>query len=102
MPAVLLVTVSVRPLLRCSDRALPSYQLWRSRSMAACGSPGSSIACARPTAFATAVAAPRSLTCDGSADSSAPEVARFLSSLAIEGQVAASTQNQALSALLFL
>ena len=30
------------------------------------------------------------------------EVTRFLSSLAVEGQVAASTQNQALSALLFL
>jgi len=32
----------------------------------------------------------------------APEVTRFLSSLAVEGRVAASTQNQALSALLFL
>ncbi|PYQ00511.1 MAG: hypothetical protein DMF83_27900, partial [Acidobacteria bacterium] len=32
----------------------------------------------------------------------APEVARFLSSLAVDGHVAASTQNQALSALLFL
>ncbi|MBL8730635.1 MAG: integron integrase [Planctomycetes bacterium] len=32
----------------------------------------------------------------------APEVARFLSHLANEGKVAASTQNQALSALLFL
>ncbi len=32
----------------------------------------------------------------------APEVTRFLSALAIEGRVAASTQNQALSALLFL
>jgi hypothetical protein len=32
----------------------------------------------------------------------APEVAQFLSSLAVEGRVAASTQNQALSALLFL
>ncbi len=32
----------------------------------------------------------------------APEVTRFLSSLAVDGQVAASTQNQALSALLFL
>lgn len=31
-----------------------------------------------------------------------PEIAAFLSHLAIEGQVAASTQNQALSALLFL
>src|SRR2546429_2010206 len=30
------------------------------------------------------------------------EVAQFLSSLAVEGRVAASTQNQALSALLFL
>jgi len=36
------------------------------------------------------------------AEMGAPEVARFLSSLAVEGQVAASTQNQALSALLFL
>jgi integron integrase len=36
------------------------------------------------------------------ADMGAPEVTRFLSSLAIEGKVAASTQNQALSALLFL
>src|SRR5881396_3334782 len=32
----------------------------------------------------------------------AAEVTRFLSSLAVEGKVAASTQNQALSALLFL
>lgn len=31
-----------------------------------------------------------------------PEVARFLSNLATEGKVSASTQNQALSALLFL
>jgi len=36
------------------------------------------------------------------ADMGAPEVTRFLSSLAVEGRVAASTQNQALSALLFL
>ena len=32
----------------------------------------------------------------------APEITQFLSSLAVEGKVAASTQNQALSALLFL
>jgi integrase len=32
----------------------------------------------------------------------APEVTAFLTSLAVQGQVAASTQNQALSALLFL
>ncbi len=32
----------------------------------------------------------------------APEVGRFLTSLAVDGRVAASTQNQALSALLFL
>jgi hypothetical protein len=32
----------------------------------------------------------------------APELTRFLSSLATDGRVAASTQNQALSALLFL
>jgi len=32
----------------------------------------------------------------------APELTRFLSSLAVDGNVAASTQNQALSALLFL
>jgi len=36
------------------------------------------------------------------AEMGAPEVAQFLSSLAVEGKVAASTQNQALSALLFL
>ena len=36
------------------------------------------------------------------AEMGAPEVTRFLSSLAIEAHVAASTQNQALSALLFL
>ncbi len=36
------------------------------------------------------------------ADPGAPDVTRFLSSLAVAGQVAASTQNQALSALLFL
>ena len=32
----------------------------------------------------------------------APEITRFLTSLAVEGRVSASTQNQALSALLFL
>jgi hypothetical protein len=32
----------------------------------------------------------------------APEVTAFLTSLAVQGKVAASTQNQALSALLFL
>ena len=36
------------------------------------------------------------------ADMGAPEVTRFLSSLAVDGKVAASTQNQAQSALLFL
>ncbi len=36
------------------------------------------------------------------AEMGAPEVSRFLSSLAVQGKVAASTQNQALSALLFL
>src|SRR3989449_4833613 len=36
------------------------------------------------------------------AEMGAPEVARFLSSLAVDGHVAASTKNQALSALLFL
>jgi len=36
------------------------------------------------------------------AEMGAPEVSRFLSSLAVEGRVAASTQNQALSALIFL
>src|SRR5881296_376449 len=36
------------------------------------------------------------------AEMGAEEVTRFLSSLAVDGQVAASTQNQALSALLFL
>jgi site-specific recombinase XerD len=36
------------------------------------------------------------------AEMGAPEITRFLSSLAVEGNVAASTQNQALSALLFL
>ena len=36
------------------------------------------------------------------AEMSAPELAKFLTSLAVDGQVAASTQNQALSALLFL
>jgi integron integrase len=35
-------------------------------------------------------------------DMGAPEIIRFLSSLAVDGRVAASTQNQALSALLFL
>jgi integron integrase len=35
-------------------------------------------------------------------DMGAPEITRFLSALAVEGNVAASTQNQALSALLFL
>jgi site-specific recombinase XerD len=35
-------------------------------------------------------------------DMGGPEVERFLSSLAVQGRVAASTQNQALSALLFL
>ena len=36
------------------------------------------------------------------ADMVAAELTRFLSSLAVDGRVAASTQNQALSALLFL
>jgi site-specific recombinase XerD len=36
------------------------------------------------------------------AEMGAPEVIRFLTSLAVDGRVAASTQNQALSALLFL
>jgi Phage integrase, N-terminal SAM-like domain len=36
------------------------------------------------------------------AEMGAEEVTRFLSSLAVDGHVAASTQNQALSALLFL
>ena len=36
------------------------------------------------------------------AEMGAPEITRFLTSLAVEGKVAASTQNQALSALLFL
>ena len=36
------------------------------------------------------------------AEMGASEVTRFLSSLAVQGRVAASTQNQALSALLFL
>jgi len=36
------------------------------------------------------------------AEMGAPEVAQFLSALAVEGKVATSTQNQALSALLFL
>ncbi len=36
------------------------------------------------------------------AEMGAPEITKFLSSLAVEGNVAASTQNQALSALLFL
>jgi integrase len=36
------------------------------------------------------------------AEMSAPEVTKFLSSLAVEGNVAASAQNQALGALLFL
>jgi hypothetical protein len=36
------------------------------------------------------------------AEMGAPEVVQFLSSLAVEGHVAASTQNQALKALLFL
>jgi site-specific recombinase XerD len=36
------------------------------------------------------------------AEMGAAEVTKFLTSLAVDGQVAASTQNQALSALLFL
>jgi hypothetical protein len=36
------------------------------------------------------------------AEMGAPEVTTFLTSLAVDGQVAASTQNQALSTLLFL
>jgi hypothetical protein len=36
------------------------------------------------------------------AEMGAPEATKFLTSLAVDGQVAASTQNQALSALLFL
>src|SRR5207248_5686245 len=36
------------------------------------------------------------------AEMGAPEVARFLTSLAVDSRVASSTQNQALNALLFL
>ena len=36
------------------------------------------------------------------AEMAAPEITRFLTSLAVDGNVAASTQNQALNALLFL
>ena len=36
------------------------------------------------------------------AEMAAPEITRFLTSLAVDGKVASSTQNQALSALLFL
>jgi integrase-like protein len=36
------------------------------------------------------------------AEMAAPEITRFLTALAVDGKVAASTQNQALSALLFL
>jgi len=36
------------------------------------------------------------------AEMGAPEVTRFVTALAVDGKVAASTQNQALSALLFL
>lgn len=36
------------------------------------------------------------------AEMGAPEITRFLTSLAVDSKVAASTQNQALSALLFL
>jgi len=36
------------------------------------------------------------------AQMSAPEITRFLTALAVERQVASSTQNQALAALLFL
>ena len=36
------------------------------------------------------------------AEMGAPEVTRFLTSLAVDGHVAASTQNQALNALVFL
>ena len=47
----------------------------------------------------------RDILCHGTrhpAEMGAAEVTRFLTSLAVEGNVAASTQNQALSALLFL
>jgi hypothetical protein len=36
------------------------------------------------------------------AEMGAPEITRFLTSLAVDGKIAASTQNQALSALLCL
>ena len=75
----------------------------------------SSTASAPPCALATTAGARRRPTSRGSSatsSSSTPsaiprrwaleEVTRFLSSLAVDGQVAASTQNQALSALLFL
>ena len=77
------------------------------------GHSGCWIACARPTACATAVGDEKSyigwirrfILFHGKrhpAEMGAPEVVQFLSSLAVEGRVAASTQNQALSALLFL
>src|SRR5262245_47880835 len=76
--------------------------------------PGCSLRCTRPSACGTVVAAPGSLTSGGFAATSSstasatpprwarPKSRAVLSSLAVEGRVAASTQNQALSALLFL
>src|SRR6266545_1039819 len=73
-----------------------------------------SIAFARRFASSIAVAARRRRTSPGSGGTSssmasatplemgAPELTRFLTSLAVDGKVAASTQNQALSALLVL
>src|SRR6266545_4235728 len=69
---------------------------------------GSSTASGKPRASSITAGAPRVPTWHGSAASSSSmasairlEVTKFLSSLAVEGNVAASTQNQALSALLF-
>ncbi len=111
-PGHFALTVSPRPLLLRLPPGTTLLALWCSKPTDASATPqrrerlwscenparplrarpSSSTACGRPTAFATAAAAPRRPTLGGSAGTS----------LAVEGRVAASTQNQALSALLFL
>ena len=78
------------------------------------GDRGFSIGSARRCAPATTAGGPRRRTSGGSAGTSgstagghpremgADEVTRFLTALAVDGKVSASTQNQALAALLFL
>src|SRR5437879_757897 len=108
MPALWLL--QSRCIHRCRGHSVFSGRPARPRRV----SPGFSTGSATPSAPATTAIVPRRRTFIGSSDTSsfmasatqsrwAPtELREFLTSLAVDGKVAASTQNQALSGLLFL